>query len=91
MTLTMMTSHLALAECNKEKGQLKDIISACDKSLETKNYVIELQNQALQQAMQANTLNDSRAREAEEKLNSAWRNPYLYLALGLLGGFLIAR
>jgi hypothetical protein len=73
------------------KVTCQDVIKACDQALEDKNKAIEKLNLGLAESTkQAGEL--SVELDKKEKQLSAWyRNPFILIGLGLLGGVIIAK
>lgn len=62
----------------------KDVIKACDKALNAKQEQVDATTKEL-----ANT--QQKLKESDDKLNSPFRNPFLLILLGLIGGVAITK
>lgn len=65
----------------------EDIVTACDSALAAKNVQIEKLNLGLTESMNQSTVLTKDLNEANSKLESPFRNPYLMIGLGIIGGF----
>lgn len=72
------------------------IIQACDAALAAKNDTIEKKDRALQladlaiQHAQDDTVRSyNELNELKESQNNIWHNPFLWVAVGLIGGILV--
>lgn len=84
--IPFLVCQVALADVSCD-----DIISACDGALDAKNKQIELSDLAIVQLKDQNVVLKDRAEEAEGKLSSIWRNPFVYLGVGFVTGVVLMK
>lgn len=68
----------------------KDVITACDSALDSKNKEIQLNQLAIRQLTDQNTVLASDLTDAHESLNSWYRNPFVVGSIGALLGIFVA-
>jgi hypothetical protein len=64
------------------------VIRACDKALAAKDKEIALDKQTLDQSRATSQDTKKQLDEADKKLNSPARNPFILAGLGILGGII---
>lgn len=87
MTISLLVTSISLnTTISRAETTCKDVIKKCDVALEKKEEEIKATNDALTKSKDYNVLLDVQVKEANDKLNAWYRNPFVLLGLGLLGG-----
>ena len=82
--LTLKSTVTRATECT-------DVIKAADQTINLKDKQIDAQDKLIGKQNDMNQMLNDRVVELESSNNSIFKNPFLYLALGLVGGFLVAK
>lgn len=64
----------------------KDVIKACDSALLKKEVEIKATNDALGKSKDYNILLDQQLKNTQDQLDAWYRNPFILLGFGVLGG-----
>lgn len=67
----------------------QDVISKCEKAIETRKEEVRLCNLGLAQSQEALAQTDAMLKAAETKLQSPTRNPFVLVTFGVVVGILI--
>lgn len=74
-----------------ETPTCEQVLSLCDEAVQEQKKQIEIRDLALTQTQDEIARQKGVIRDQEDKLNSVWRNPFLYLLLGVAAGVFIAK
>ncbi len=69
----------------------REIITACDEALSARKKELQLCDLGLKQSLDTNASLRQDVQDRDAKLGAIWRNPWLYLALGIAAGVVIAK
>lgn len=67
------------------------LIAACDKALEAKDNVIVAKDTIIKKQDDLNGMLNQRVIELENSQNSIFKNPFVLIGLGVIGGFVLAK
>lgn len=73
------------------KADCRDVIRAADRALDAKKKEISLCQLGLMQALEDNRLLKAEVQDMKESEGSVWRNPFFLIAVGAIGGIIIAK
>lgn len=74
----------SLADCSAA-------LAACDKALAAKDKVIEAKNVVIKKQDDVNGMLTQRVVELENSQSSIFKNPFVLIGLGIIGGFVLAK
>ncbi len=86
MLISASTPTISLAET-----KCSDVIAACDKAIAAKDGEISAKNDVIKKQDDVNAMLNQKVVDLEAKDRSIFRNPYVLIGVGLIGGFLIAK
>lgn len=82
--MSSLTVQAATPTCDQ-------VLSLCDKALDAKDKELKLCNLGLVQTLDAKEALRLELEEVKDKQNSIFRNPFLYLGIGLIAGGLLVK
>lgn len=74
-----------------ETPTCNSVLQKCDEALQARKKELNLCNLALTQNLSETGELSTKLSDSEDKLNSIWRNPFLLIGLGLVGGVLLVK
>lgn len=89
VTMSLLATSTIRAETTIK--QCENVLVLCDKALQETKKQVEVRDQIISASSQEILRQKEVIQDQESKLNSIFRNPWLYLGLGLVGGYLIAK
>jgi hypothetical protein len=90
MLLTLFGSSLARAQtdCKPVVKSCNEALNRCDEALNTKNHALSLADLALNKCVVHGTILNMQLKDANDELDSWYRNPLIIGAFGLVAGAL---
>ena len=88
--LLMMTAT-ARADCPARLTQCVEVVDQCKTALEARKREVELCRLGLQQSQSTNSQLNEELEQKNKQLEAWYRNPWLLLAIGLVGGVALTR
>lgn len=79
-----LTTNLLAADCSQA-------LDLCDRTIDAKNKVIELQDLGIKQLTDQNTQLSSDLKTEEGKAGAFYRNPWFLITLGFITGAVVMR